>query len=215
MQNQVTEETYVKIFGELMQEHSAKVLDNSITYLTESMILDYLAKHGSITLEESELFCNMVTKVITEASSDFIPEEVDVPDAAAVEDDSLRLFDQAGNEYVFQDGQLIPLETEVPAEGEEIPAEGEGEPEEIAAHEAHEASETPEEEAAEHANDITPAIEPEFDPNLEPASTKVDPDDLQESTLNPEAIATIEESTLASDSEASVRAIINKIITNA
>ena len=111
----------------------ASVLEETSTNMGNAMILNHLSKNGAVTLEEAEFYHNLCTDVITEAAEDFIPDEIDVPDdqgdvpadqgdvpadqgdvpADQGDDDALppiELFDAVGNKYVFQDGQLVPVD---------------------------------------------------------------------------------------------------------
>jgi len=91
-------------FAHIIQEHTLAVLEESHNTLVKQLTNKHLATHGHVTLEEADYFNRLASKVITEAEGDFIPEEVDVPDATA----PMELYDAAGNAYTFQDGQLIP-----------------------------------------------------------------------------------------------------------
>ena len=104
----------------------ASVLEETSTNMGNAMVLNHLSKNGAVTLEEAEFYHNLCTDVITEAAEDFIPDEIDVPDdqgdvpadqgdvpADQGDDDALppiELFDAVGNKYVFQDGQLVPVD---------------------------------------------------------------------------------------------------------
>lgn len=94
-------EYFAQTLGEVLEETSMN--------MGNAMVLSHLQKNGSVTLEEANFYHNLVTDVITEAAEDFIPDELDVPDAP-VADAPIELYDAVGNKYVFQDGQLIPVD---------------------------------------------------------------------------------------------------------
>jgi len=95
--------------NEYFAQTLAQVLEETSSNMANQMTLDHLAKNGAVTLEEAEFFQTLCTDVITEAAEDFIPDTVEVPDAPE-EQAPMELFDAVGNKYVFQDGQLIPVD---------------------------------------------------------------------------------------------------------
>lgn len=103
--------------NEYFAQTLASVLEETSTNMGNAMILGHLSKNGSVTLEEAEFYHNLCADVITEAAEDFIPDELNVPDAEP-EMEPIELYDAVGNKYVFQDGQLIPVEGDVEDEGE-------------------------------------------------------------------------------------------------
>ena len=92
------------VFNSLITEAALNVLGDARDNMVNSLTMNLMNQNGKVTLEESEFFGRIVDKVIMEATSDFIPEEVDVPDEDS--QDPIELWDAAGNKYVFQDGQL-------------------------------------------------------------------------------------------------------------
>jgi len=102
----------------------ASVLEETATNMGNAMVLDRLSANGTVTLEEAEFFHNLCTDVITETAEDFIPSEVNLPDAPAAPEPtaSIELFDAVGNKYLFQDGQLIPVDSEEEEMGEMEPS---------------------------------------------------------------------------------------------
>lgn len=99
--------------NEYFAQTLAGVLEETSTNMGNAMVLDHLAKNGTVSIEEAEFYHNLCTDVITEAAEDFIPDTIDVPDAP--EDDApIDLFDAVGNHYIFQNGQLIPADDQDP-----------------------------------------------------------------------------------------------------
>jgi len=150
--------------NEYFAQTLASVLEETSTNMGNAMVLNHIAEKGSVTLEESEFYHNLCSDIITEAAEDFIPDTVEVPDAPQ-EEAPLELYDAVGNKYVFQDGQLIPVdgdegEEEMPEEApmepgmEEMPEEAPmpmAESEEVEAEEVYEESEVLEEEVLEES----------------------------------------------------------------
>ncbi len=97
--------------NEYFAQTLAQVLEETSTNMANEMTLDHLASKGNITLEEAEFYQSLCTEVITEAAEDFIPDTVDVPDAPEAMA-PIELFDAVGNKYIFQDGQLIPVDAD-------------------------------------------------------------------------------------------------------
>ena len=95
----------------------SKVLEETTSTISESLILRHLAKYGSVNLEESSFYRNLASQVITEAADEFIPEEVETEDPM----DALELYDAAGNCYLFDPntGSLTPVD--MPADAEPAP----------------------------------------------------------------------------------------------
>lgn len=127
----------MQTFSNIITESAYDVLEEAAGAITSDLTNQYLQKHGRITIGESEFLGRMVVTVLSEAIGDFIPEEVDVPDATAIassDEGALQLWDAAGNPFVFQDGQLVAVEGDDNAldgvqDGQE--PQGEGAPTEI------------------------------------------------------------------------------------
>jgi hypothetical protein len=130
--------------------------ENACLEISKNYALDRLAENGVVTTQEVETIYNLASKMITEGSEDLIPETLELPedieepqiaegepeDLDISELDGIILPDAEGNEYIIQNGIIVPyMEEEVPAEGdpEEVPEEdpeedpagevpGEGEP---------------------------------------------------------------------------------------
>ena len=95
--------------NEYFAQTLASVLEETSTNMGNAMVLNHIAEKGSVTLEESEFYHSLCSDIITEAAEDFIPDTIEVPDAPEAEA-PIELFDAVGNKYVFQDGQLIPVD---------------------------------------------------------------------------------------------------------
>jgi len=95
--------------NEYFAQTLAGVLEETSTNMGNAMVLNHLSKHGTVTLEEAEFYHGLCTDVITEAAEDFIPDEIEVPEQEEALP-PIELFDAVGNKYVFQDGQLIPVD---------------------------------------------------------------------------------------------------------
>ena len=100
-----------------------QVLEETGTNMGNALVLDHLAKNGTVTIEEAEFFHNLTTEVLTEAAEDFIPETIEVltedemadqmAQAAPVADGGPEgeiFYDKAGNAYMFSGGQMIPVD---------------------------------------------------------------------------------------------------------
>jgi len=83
----------------------ANTLEETSNYMGNALVLNHLAKNGSVSLEESEFFHTICTDVITEAAEDFIPDTLDVPD----EQDEVY-YDKDGNAYMLSNGAMVPVD---------------------------------------------------------------------------------------------------------
>ena len=114
--------------NEYFAQTLAQVLEETSTNMGNAMILDHLAKKGTVSIEEAEFYHNLCADVITEAAEDFIPDTLDVPEAPEAPEAMapMELYDAVGNKYIFQDGDLIPVDGDedgMNPEDEGIPAE--------------------------------------------------------------------------------------------
>jgi len=105
--------------NEYFAQTLASVLEETSTNMGNAMVLNHIAEKGSVTLEESEFYHNLCADIITEAAEDFIPDTIEVPDAPEemAPEAPIELFDAVGNKYVFQDGQLIPVDVDQDDDG--------------------------------------------------------------------------------------------------
>ena len=86
----------------------SNVLEETTGLVTDKLIMNHLVKHGSVNLEEADFYNNLALQIITEAAEDFIPDELDIPEA----EEPMELYDAEGNRYYFDNGQLIPAPSE-------------------------------------------------------------------------------------------------------
>jgi len=147
--------------NEYFAQSLAQVLEETSTNMGNAMILDHLSKKGSVTLEEAEFYHNLCTDVITESAEDFIPDTLEVPEAPE-ESAPIELFDAVGNKFVFDNGNLIPVENDAPEmdAGEEMAPEMEAAPEEAPEPEMEEAPVQESEEVTEPVIEESAVIEP-------------------------------------------------------
>ncbi len=89
----------------LVQDLSV-TLEETGNLMVDRMVLESLAKNGSITLEEAEFFNTLVRRVVTEAAEEFIPESL--PEVGA----TMTLTGEDGTVYTFNQAtcELIPIE---------------------------------------------------------------------------------------------------------
>ena len=183
------------VFNSLITEAALNVLGDARDNMVNSLTMNLMNQNGKVTLEESEFFGRIVDKVIMEATSDFIPEEVDVPDEEG--QDPIELWDAAGNKYVFQDGQLYDA-----SEGE---GDGDGDIDPMG------------------QPDVDPAAVPGEGDVVDPADVvdaaaaaasgegeEEEEEEMEESSKISKDLENIEESTLHSND--AVRNIMNKLI---
>jgi hypothetical protein len=76
---------------------------------------DKIIKNGFISIEESNFFDKIISDVLFEAVDEFIPDQAEIPQDSV--NDSIILFDEVGNGYVYQNSQIIPQD----GSPEEIP----------------------------------------------------------------------------------------------
>lgn len=155
--------------NEYFAQTLAEVLEETASNMGNKMVLDHLSKNGTVSFEEAEFYKTLCMEVLTEAADEFIPEELDVPEAPAPEA-PIELFDAVGNKYLFQNGQLIPVDAEeeemAPEEPEMAPEDApEAAPEAAPVQESTEVegevleeSEAPVEEIIEESNQIVARI---------------------------------------------------------
>jgi len=111
---------------EKMGQDLREILENVQNDITKSLVIKHLEKNGVVTLDEATFFAKLSSEVLTEASGDFIPDTIQIlededmvpVDAAGGAEGAgdvdpsgaIVLFDEAGNKYLFQDGQLVPVD---------------------------------------------------------------------------------------------------------
>jgi hypothetical protein len=101
-------------------------LEETSNAMADRIILESLAKHGSVTLEEAEFYDKLVRKIITEAAEEFVPEKLELPTLeemgmgmpAVAEGPEMTLTGEDGTVYTYNPatGELTPVEG---AEGSE------------------------------------------------------------------------------------------------
>ena len=104
--------------NEYFAKSLAEVLEETSTNMGNAMVLGHLEKNGSVSIEEASFYHNLCADVITEAAEDFIPDTVEVPESPEAQA-PIELYDAVGNKYIFQDGQLIPVENDEAGEAVE------------------------------------------------------------------------------------------------
>lgn len=157
--------------NEYFAQSLAQVLEETSINMGNAMVLDHLSNKGSVTLEEAEFYHNLCADVITEAAEDFIPDTLEVPEAPE-EEAPIELYDAVGNKYVFDNGNLIPVESDT-AGGD---AGYEGEEDDMGAEDmgAEPAPEAPVEPEV-PAEEVEPAGEEEYPEEEEEEAGQVPP----------------------------------------
>ena len=197
------------VFNTLITEAALNVLGDARDNMVNSLTMNLMNQNGKVTLEESEFFGRIVDKVIMEATSDFIPEEVDVPDEDS--QDPIELWDAAGNKYVFQDGQLY----DAGEDGEDGEDDGDGDIDPAG---------QPDVDPAAADVDASADVDPDAAADVDAAAVDAaaaaadadageeedDDEEMEESTKISKDLENIEESTLHSND--AVRNIMNKLI---
>jgi hypothetical protein len=89
----------------------ANVLEETSKNMSNRLLQEHIDMVGQATADDKAFFESVCHQVITEAADDFIPDTVNVPEASQ----GVKLFDEAGNAYMFQDGQLVPIDQGAPA----------------------------------------------------------------------------------------------------
>jgi hypothetical protein len=100
--------------------------------IAQRFALDTLSEKGSVTIEETQNMHDMALRLITEGSEDLIPEELNLPDTSATDDqvnadveqaggeedldiselEGIILPDAEGNQYIIQGGIIVPYNEE-------------------------------------------------------------------------------------------------------
>jgi hypothetical protein len=76
-----------------------QTLEETANILADRLILESLAKHGKITLEEAEFYDSLVRRVITEAADEFVPDELVITESEEAPEGTMIVTDQEGNVY--------------------------------------------------------------------------------------------------------------------
>lgn len=100
--------------------------------IAQRFALDTLSEKGSVTIEETQNMHDMALRLITEGSEDLIPEELNLPDTSATDNqvdtdveeaggeedldiaelEGIILPDAEGNQYIIQGGIIVPYNEE-------------------------------------------------------------------------------------------------------
>ena len=85
-------------------------LEETANIMADRVILESLAKHGSVSLEEAEFFDSLVRRVVTEAAEEFVPDSLNISYIA--ESELLTLTGEDGTVYSYNPatGELVPVE---------------------------------------------------------------------------------------------------------
>jgi len=109
---------------ELLVADLQATLEEAANLMADRIILESLAKHGKITLEEAEFYDSLVRRVVTEAAEEFVPDSLPVEQFIQEAAEPMILTGEDGTVYQFN-----PATCELtPVEGAEGPEAGEGEP---------------------------------------------------------------------------------------
>ncbi len=86
------------------------VLEETANIMVDKMVLESLAKNGSISLEEAEFYNGLVQRVITEAAEEFVPDSLVIEEAEGGE--PMILTGEDGTVYNFNPAtcELVPVE---------------------------------------------------------------------------------------------------------
>ncbi len=183
-------------------------LEETANTMADRVILESLAKNGSVSLEEAEFYNSLVHRVITEAAEEFVPEALDLSAleeaqefAAAQEEaqnaEPMILTAEDGTVYSYNavTGELTPVEgTEADEgfEGQEGADEAQEDLEDLESDEAglgeglKESSEVQTETEVIEESEVSPAdvVETEVEGGVETDETvEAAPEELTESQL--------------------------------
>jgi len=86
-------------------------LEETANIMADRVILESLAKHGSITLEEAEFYDSLVRRVVTEAAEEFVPEKLEMP-LIQESAEPMILTGEDGTIYNFNPAtcELVPMD---------------------------------------------------------------------------------------------------------
>ncbi len=120
---------------EILVQDLGLVLEETGNLMVDKMVLESLAKNGSVSLEEAEFYNTLVRRVVTEAAEEFVPDSlpiqegiedmIDNEEAAGVEGDVIAGADADGEIMVLtgEDGTVYNFN---PGTCELNPVEGTG-----------------------------------------------------------------------------------------
>ncbi len=113
---------------EILVQDLGLVLEETGNLMVDKMVLESLAKNGSVSLEEAEFYNTLVRRVVTEAAEEFVPDELNTPPAAE-DNEVMILTGEDGTVYNFNAGtcELTPVEGTGGADDESAAMEDPGE----------------------------------------------------------------------------------------
>jgi len=101
---------------ELLVADLQRTLEETANIIADKIILESLAKNGSVSLEEAEFQNSLVHRVITEAAEEFVPDELPVAEYKTLMEDEggepMILTGEDGTVYSFNPAtcELTPIE---------------------------------------------------------------------------------------------------------
>ncbi len=99
---------------EILVQDLGLVLEETGNLMVDKMVLESLAKNGSVSLEEAEFYNTLVRRVVTEAAEEFVPDELSAPEApmGMGDGEAMILTGEDGTVYNFDpaSGTLTPVE---------------------------------------------------------------------------------------------------------
>jgi len=108
---------------EILVQDLGAVLEETGNLMVDKMVLESLAKNGSVSLEEAEFFNALVRRVVTEAAEEFVPDELSTAGG-----ETMTLTGEDGTVYTFNTGtkELTPIEGTGGADDESAAMENPG-----------------------------------------------------------------------------------------
>lgn len=87
-------------------------LEETANLMADRVILEALAKHGKITIEEAEFYDALVRRVVTEAAEEFVPERLPVEQFIQEAGEPMILTGEDGTVYSFDPAtcELTPID---------------------------------------------------------------------------------------------------------
>ena len=115
-----------------VQNTLTEACEHAAMTIAQRFALDTLSEKGSVTIEETQNMHDMALRLITEGSEDLIPEELNLPDTSATDNqvdtdvaeaggeedldiaelEGIILPDAEGNQYIIQGGIIVPYNEE-------------------------------------------------------------------------------------------------------
>ncbi len=159
---------------EILVQDLGLVLEETGNLMVDKMVLESLAKNGSVSLEEAEFYNTLVRRVVTEAAEEFVPDELSAPEIPEVAEapmgmgggEAMILTGEDGTVYNFDpaSGTLTPVEGTGGADDESAALEAPGEgvvAEEVLAQDMAESTEVQAEEVLTESTESTESTEVE------------------------------------------------------